>query len=134
MKSTGARFHGDVSTFLVIAPLLLTAILQLTPAPHQTAGRASISLTIEPHKATLFVGEKQKFAAAVKGATGIGIRWAVEEQEGGSISQGGVYTAPRIIGIYHITATSIANPRVKAVGTVTVVAYYDTPICVPRDP
>ena len=119
MKSTGARFHGDVSIFLVIAPLLLTAILQLTPAPHQTAGRASISLTIEPHKATLFVGEKQKFAAAVKGATGIGIRWAVEEQEGGSISQ---------------TATSIANPRVKAVGTVTVVAYYDTPICVPRDP
>ncbi len=70
MKSTGARFHEDVSTFLVIAPLLLTAILP----------------------------------------------------------------APRIIGIYHITATSIANPRVKAVGTVTVVAYYDTPICVPRDP
>ena len=114
MKSTGARFHGDVSTFLVIAPLLLTAILQLTPAPHQTAGRASISLAIEPHKATLFVGEKQKFAAAVKGATGIGIRWAVEEQEGGSISQGGVYTAPRITGIYHISVTSIANPRVES--------------------
>lgn len=131
MKSTGARVHGDVSTFLVIAPLLLT-ILQLTP--HQSAGRTSISLTIEPPKATLFVGEKQKFAAVVKGATGIGIRWAVEEQEGGSISQGGVYTAPRIIGIYHITVTSIANPRVKAVGAVTVVAYYDTPIRVPRDP
>ena len=134
MKFTGARFHRDVSTFLVIVPLLFTTILQLTPAPHQSAGRASISLTIEPPKATLFVSEKQKFAAVVKGATGIGIRWAVEEQEGGSISQGGVYTAPRITGIYHITVTSIANPRVKAVGTVTVVAYYDTPICPPRAP
>ncbi len=128
MKSTGARFHRDVFTFQVVAPLLLTVMLQLMPTPPKSAGQASISLAIEPPNATLFVGEKQKFAAVVKGATSIGIRWAVEEEEGGGISQGGVYTAPRIVGLYHITVTSIANPRVRAVATVTVVAYYDTPI------
>jgi hypothetical protein len=39
----------------------------------------------------------------------------------------GLYVAPKIQGVYHITATSTANPQKRAVATVTVLAYCDLP-------
>jgi hypothetical protein len=55
----------------------------------------------------------------VKGTPdGVGIRWRVEEQDGGRISHDGVYTAPKVSGIYHVVATSKADPptRVTVIG------------------
>lgn len=48
--------------------------------------------------------------------------WAVEEPEGGEITQDGRYTAPRRPGVYHITATSTVDPSAVARATVTVAA------------
>ena len=39
----------------------------------------------------------------------------------------GLYVAPKVQGVYHITATSTANPQKRAVATVTVLAYCDLP-------
>jgi hypothetical protein len=39
----------------------------------------------------------------------------------------GLYVAPKIQGVYHITATSTANRQKRAVATVTVLAYCDLP-------
>ena len=39
----------------------------------------------------------------------------------------GLYVAPKIQGVYHITATSTANPQKRGVATVTVLAYCDLP-------
>jgi hypothetical protein len=39
----------------------------------------------------------------------------------------GLYVAPKIQGVYHITATSTTNPQKRAVATVTVLACCDLP-------
>jgi hypothetical protein len=48
--------------------------------------------------------------------------WAVDEPDGGEITADGRYTAPRKPGIYHVTATSAAEPGAAATATVTVAA------------
>jgi len=57
-------------------------------------GQATISIIIDPPEITLHVGQTQSFMALVGGAVNLGIQWAVEEADGGSITREGVYTAP----------------------------------------
>ena len=101
-------------------PLLFAGIV-LTCADlllGQTSIRpsANITVTITPAKATLFAGEMQPFVATVVGIDGQSVNWAVEEEEdSGTITPAGLYTAPKIQGVYHITATSRARPQTKAV-------------------
>jgi chitinase len=73
------------------------------------------------------VGQEQRFEAVVKGSHSTGIRWAVAEQNGGRITEEGIYPAPRRVGLYHVIATSEESPGAKAVAKVTVVTEYDTP-------
>jgi len=86
---------------------------------------ASVTVTIIPTNATLFAGETQTFVATVVGIDNKGVNWSVEEEDGGAITDLGRYTAPKIQGVYHITATSRSRPEVMAVATVTVLAYCD---------
>ena len=90
------------------------------------SGRA-ISITVDPPEATVHVGQEQRFEAVVKGRYSTGIRWAVAEQNGGRITEEGIYLAPRRVGPYHVIATSEESPGTKAVAKVTVVTEYDTP-------
>lgn len=53
------------------------------------------------------------------------MNWSVEEQDGGSITGMGRYTAPKLQGVYHITATSRARPEANSSATVTVLTYCD---------
>jgi hypothetical protein len=89
-------------------------------------------VTISPAKATLYAGEMQTFAATVIGIGDQSVSWAVEEEDGGAITDSGLYTAPKIQGVYHITATSPGKPLAKAVGTVTVLTYCDPLPSVPK--
>ncbi len=86
---------------------------------------AKITVTITPAKATLFAGEMQPFVASVVGIDDKTVNWAVEEENSGTITDSGLYTAPKIQGVYHITATSRARPQTKTVATVTVLTYCD---------
>ncbi len=88
----------------------------------------SISVSINPPKITLFAGETRRFIASVNGTDEKTVSWAVEEENGGTITDLGLYTAPTIQGVYHVIATSKANPRKKAVATVTVLTYCDPPL------
>jgi hypothetical protein len=83
------------------------------------------TVTITPGKVTLFAGESQAFIATVIGLGDKSVNWAVEEENGGTITDRGVYTAPKIQGVYHVTATSGARPPIKAVAAVTVLTYCD---------
>jgi hypothetical protein len=117
-----ARFHpARLSLYLLFAALLISA----------SAGQeqATISIIIDPPQATLHVGQTQSFMALVGGAVNLGIEWAVQEADGGSITKEGVYTAPKDIGIYHVIAiaTSEGDALAKAVAKITVVTHYDTP-------
>jgi len=86
---------------------------------------AHVTVTITPLKATLFAGETQTFVATVVGIDDKTVIWAVDEENGGTITALGQYTAPKIQGVYHVTATSRGQPKAKGVATVTVLAYCD---------
>ncbi len=86
-----ARFHPRLSLCLLFAALLISA--------SAGQGQATISIIIDPPEITLHVGQTQSFMALVGGAVNLGIQWAVQEADGGSITREGVYTAPKEIGI-----------------------------------
>ena len=55
------------------------------------------------------------------GATNTAATWSVlEGASGGTITAGGVYTAPRTAGTYHVVATSAADGSRTASAAVTV--------------
>lgn len=93
----------------------------------QNAHRESAALTINPTETTVHVGQKQTFKAVVKGTQRLEIRWALQEPDGGQITEHGIYTAPRHVGRYHVVVTNERDPSAKAVATVTVVTESDTP-------
>ncbi len=113
--------------FLLFAGVVLAcpnaALSQLRPQPKLTR----ISVTITPRKATLFAGETQVFVARVLGGANKTVTWSVDEEDGGTVTNQGLYTAPKIQGVYHVTASSIASPQQRAVATVTVLTYCDAP-------
>lgn len=86
---------------------------------------ATVTVTIAPTKVTLFAGETQTFVATVVGTDNQSVNWSVEEQDGGVITDMGLYTAPKLQGVYHITATSRGRPAANSVATVTVLTYCD---------
>ena len=86
---------------------------------------AKVTVTITPTKVTLFAGETQTFVATVVGTDNRSVNWSVEEPDGGAITDMGLYTAPKLQGVYHITATSRARPEANSVATVTVLTYCD---------
>jgi hypothetical protein len=86
---------------------------------------AIATVTITPAKVTLFAGESQTFVATVVGLDDKSVNWAVEEENGGTVTDRGVYTAPKIQGVYHVTATSRGRPQITAVAAITVLTYCD---------
>ena len=112
----------------MLSVLFVGAMLTCASVLHgqQTVRQlAHVTVTITPLKATLYAGEMQTFAATVVGIHDKTVIWAVDEENGGTITQLGLYTAPKIPGIYHITATSRGMPQTKGVATVTVLTYCD---------
>jgi len=115
--------------------IVLTAALVLpVSAVPQDVHRNSVGVTINPTEATIHVGHKQTFTGFVKSTRSGGIQWAVQEPDGGQITERGIYTAPPRVGLYHVVATSERDPSLKAVVTVTVVTECDAPdwLTIPR--
>jgi hypothetical protein len=82
-----------------------------------------VTVTIYPENVTLNTGGTQTFTATVMegGTTTTAVTWSVQEgSAGGTITSGGVYTAPKTAGTYHVVATSQADATKFATATVTV--------------
>jgi uncharacterized protein (TIGR03382 family) len=78
------------------------------------------AVTVSPTTATISAGNTATFAATVDGAAKTrGVKWAVQESSGGSVSDAGVFTGSSA-GTYHVVATSILDPTKSAAATVTV--------------
>jgi len=61
------------------------------------------------------------FTATVSGSANQAVTWSVlEGATGGTINSAGLYTAPRAPGVYHVVATSQADPLQSASAAVTV--------------
>jgi chitinase len=115
------------STVRTAALLLSLSLVPIAATRGQRLNQNSASVSIDPTEVTVHVGGRQIFKAVIKGTHSSGIRWSLQEPNGGQITEHGTYTAPRHLGLYHVVATSEEDPDVKAVAKVTVVTEYDTP-------
>ncbi len=100
---------------------------QVDPTIHARAriivrNQGEISVVVVPSKASLMGNESKTFTAQVTGTSNHAVIWSALETEGGSITPAGAYTAPGAAGIYHVVATSAADPAKSAQSTVTVTA------------
>jgi hypothetical protein len=94
--------------------------LTLTPPP--------VTVSVTPKTASVEVGAKQQFAAAVSHATVNTVSWAVNDTLGGnsqvgSISTSGLYTAPTMLPsqpVVTVKAISNADPTKFDTATVTI--------------
>lgn len=85
-----------------------------------TVRAVAIQMTQTP-SAALNQGATFQFLAGVTGTVTNGVVWSVDEgTTGGSITTGGLYTAPAASGTFHVTATADANSSVKTTFAVTV--------------
>jgi len=81
------------------------------------APTSSVVVTVSPGSASLSPGGTQQFTATVTGATDTGVSWSAS---GGTITAGGLYTAPTTGGGYIVRATSAADPARSGTAIVNV--------------
>jgi len=84
----------------------------------------SVSVAISPPAATVDQGATTSFTANVSGTViNTSVTWSVQEgATGGTVSSAGAYTAPLTAGVFHLVATSQADPTKSGVSTITVPA------------
>ena len=85
----------------------------------------TITVTISPTTATVAAGGMQQFTATVTGTTNTAVTWSVDGVNGGNntvgtVSSGGLYTAPATAGGHTVTATSVADSTKSASASVAV--------------
>jgi len=78
---------------------------------------APVSVAINPISASLQTNATQQFTATVTGASNTAVNWTAN---GGTITTGGLYTAPSSTGTFTVTATSVADTTKSASAAVTV--------------
>ena len=75
------------------------------------------AVNVQPSEVRLRPSDAQQFSLS---PLTVQVSWSITESNGGSINQTGMYTAPRLSGIFHVVATSTANTAVSGSATVTV--------------
>ena len=93
--------------------------LQCSCDSRMTAGSQAM---VAGHRPSLFARAAATSGNFVPGGTDTSVTWAVVETNGGTISDGGIYTAPAMAGQYHITATSHIASDIQGIATAVVVA------------
>jgi hypothetical protein len=113
---TSAGTYHVVATSAVDPTQSATATVTVTATPPSV-----ISVTISPSSAATSGCQTATFSASVTGSTNQGVTWSVlEGSAGGAVTAGGVYTAPRAAGTYHVVATSAADGSRSSTVAVTV--------------
>jgi hypothetical protein len=120
-RSRVHKIAGDVS--FLVALFGITALMACEGNPLGSGtGPGVIVITIQPGGATLFLGQTQQFQAIVTGTSNTNVTWTVNGVPGGnatvgSISIGGLYTAPSILpanGTVTVTAVSAASDQASS--------------------
>ncbi|HKT88817.1 MAG TPA: hypothetical protein VJQ59_10300 [Candidatus Sulfotelmatobacter sp.] len=85
------------------------------------------SISISPMNPGVLVGQTLRFTANIQNLSDTRVAWSVQEENGGTIAStdtGGLYTAPWPVGIYHVVATSVADPSLTTNTMVGVTAQF----------
>ncbi len=122
MGSLGAKLEPAEGTFEIGLKILKNDGARQVRV-HWTALRNEIRkpesakkkhIFIQPDNPNVFVGDSVVFTAVLEGFTDERLKWTVRDSEGGTIDKNGKYTAPETAGIFHITVSSMAYPKVQA--------------------
>jgi hypothetical protein len=108
-------------TFHVLATLNADSSIT-AEATVNVSAPPPISISLTPLVSSIAAGAQQQFSATVSNSTNTAVTWSVVEPTGGSITTGGLYTAPNLGGTFHVLATANANSSVTAEATVNVLA------------
>ncbi|MCT4593120.1 MAG: hypothetical protein N4A57_02440 [Anaeromicrobium sp.] len=79
-----------------------------------------VKVIINPSEILLDKGQLFQFSGIVHGNEGDDLVWSIEDENGGTIDEFGLYTAPEVEGIYKIKAVSKSDSTKFAYGIVTV--------------
>ena len=93
---------------------------------NATASVSDFVFTISPTTAIVAPSSSQTFTATIQGLSNTGVNWSVDGVAGGNsttgtITSGGVYTAPSAVGPHSVEAVSAAVPTASVSSPVTVV-------------
>jgi hypothetical protein len=97
-----------------------TALSHLGCSDGRTLSQGT-TVAVPPPAAEVQYAGTVGFQAAVTGAIDTGVVWSVRAVGGGSVSTGGLYTAPSAAGTFHVVAVSRAEPTAQGAASVTVV-------------
>jgi len=89
------------------------------PQPASGAGQ-EVAVAIAPSTATVTTGGRQIFVATVTGTADTSVTWQIPDAGCGTVTSGGVYTAPASAATCHVVVTSSADPTRSATSLVTV--------------
>jgi hypothetical protein len=93
------------------------------PPADPPAGSRDAQISIFPASDTLRVGGQRQFSGFDRTVGQYDVTWTLQEgTAGGTISAGGLYTAPAAAGTFHLVATSNANPKLSATAPIAVVS------------
>ena len=99
----------------------LQPILETTDLTLQAISTGPVAVEISPASLTVPPLATQQFTETTTGDCGLAVTWSVQEGDaGGTLSDTGLYTAPASPGIFHVVATSVADPTKSGVAVVTV--------------
>jgi hypothetical protein len=109
--------------------LFFAAFLFLAPSRVS----AAVSITVTPSTLNLPAAGTQQFTAVVTGLSDTTVIWTIQEgPSGGSVTNSGLYTAPGVVGTYHVVATSHADNSQSATATVVVPGFMTTGLLISR--
>lgn len=110
---------GIALTFVAVAgcDLSMTA-----PAYQAPPAAQNVAVVVSPAEAVVGIGQTVEFAAEVTGAVDTSVTWSVSGSSCGSVTPGGLYTAPGAAATCVVTASAVAAPSVRGSATVTVTA------------
>ena len=109
----------EIKRLALVGMLALLCLIAGCGGGSAQSSAVAVAVTVSPNPATVFLGATQAFVATVT-ATNMAVTWTVQEgSAGGSITSAGVYTAPQVVGTYHVIATSQADTTKSATVTIT---------------
>jgi trimeric autotransporter adhesin len=100
---------------------LITGLLSLLLVACGSDSKDDTAVSVSSSATTVKVGRTLTFTATVTGTSNTAVTWEVSQPNGGTITAGGLYTAPNTPGTYFVTATSDANKNRRATVSVTVI-------------
>jgi PKD repeat protein len=116
------RSHcAKLAALAVIAPLAASGCKGTASTADYGPLAQAIVVTVAPEAAVLAPDHNLALEANVTGTADTSVDWSVQEgPPGGVVTGAGLYTAPSSTGIFHVVATSRADPTASGAAVLTV--------------